>query len=304
MPATADPLAEPVRERPAWQVLSIAAGIVVLALLSIAAVVSAAALTAPYSPLAGRVHRAGVGLVVVLVIYESARRVSGVPAGWFLADRPSRGLAGWFLLGLALPTVILGLQLWLLGAERLGELPALGTVLRAAGASFAAGLLAGVLEELSFRGALLRVLEARWGSQRAIAVTAVAFALLHQGHADGPIELLLVISSMVAAGLLLAVVVVRTRSVWNAVALHAGWNTVFGGTLVAAAPTTRLLDPAVVQYQLPTAPIWLTGGGATLGAAPLTTACLLTAAIIVAIGGDPRLPSGRKRGSGRPGSKQ
>lgn len=153
-------------------------------------------------------------------------------------------------------------------------------------ASLAAGMFAGVLEELAFRGALLRVLEARWNSRTAVAATAAVSALLHQGHAAGTTELLLVLSSMLSAGLLLGTVVVRTRRVWNAVMLHAGWNTVFGGTLVAAAPTTRLLDPALVQYELLHASIWLTGGGATLGATPLTTVCLLAATLAVASGPD------------------
>ncbi len=293
MSVTADPLAEQLGTRPAWQVLSLAAGIVLLALLSIVVAVEAAGLTAPYSPLDGRLHRAGIGLVVVVVIYEAARRLSGAPPRWFLAHRPSRSVLGWLLVGLGLPSAILGLQLWLLDARLVGGLPTIEAALGALIASLAAGVFAGVLEELAFRGALLRVLEARWGSRTAVAATAGVFALLHQGHATGAIELLLVLSSMVSAGVLLGTVVVKTRSVWNAVVLHAGWNTVFGGTLVAAAPTTRQLVPAAVQYELPLASIWLTGGGASLGATPLTSVCLLAATIAAATGPDRWLTSVR-----------
>lgn len=301
MSATADPLAEQLRTRPGWHVLPLAAGIVLLALVSIVAAVEAAALTAPYSPLAGRLHRAGIGLVVVVVIYEVARRMSGAPPGWFLAHRPSRPVFGWLLAGLVLPFTILGLQLWLLDARLVGSPPPIDAIVGAFGVSLAAGMFAGVLEELAFRGALLRVIEARWDSRPAVAATAGVFALLHQGHAAGTIELLLVLSSMLSAGLLLGTIVVRTRSVWNAVVVHAGWNTVFGGTLVAAAPRTGVLDPAVVQYELPAASIWLTGGGATLGATPLTTVCLLGATLAVVSGPARWLASVRDHASMRPG---
>lgn len=300
MSATADPLAEQLGTRPAWQILAQAAGIVLLALLSIVVAVEAAGLTAAYSPLGGRLHRAGVGLVVVVVIYEATRRLSGAPPRWFLAHRPSRSLIGWLLVGLGLPSAIIGLQLWLLDARLVGSLPTIEAAVGALAVSLTAGVFAGVLEELAFRGALLRVLEARWNSRTAVAATAALFALLHQGHATGTTELLLVLSSMLSAGLLLGTVVVRTRCVWNAVVLHAGWNTVFGGTLVAVAPTTRLLDPAVVQYELPHASIWLTGGGATLGATPLTTVCLLAATIAVASGPDRGLASVRDHATLKP----
>ncbi|MFB6359874.1 MAG: lysostaphin resistance A-like protein [Halobacteriales archaeon] len=300
MSAPADPLAEQLGSRPAWQVVSLAAGIVLLSLLAIVLAVEAAGLTAPYSPLGGRLHRAGVGLLVVVVIYEAARRLSGAPPRWFLANRPSRWFLGWFLVGLALPSTILGLQLWLLDARLVGGLPTMDAAVGAFGVSLAAGLFAGVLEELAFRGALLRVLEARWDSRTAVAATAAVFAMLHQGHASGGTELLLVLASMLSAGLLLGTVVARTRSVWNAVVLHAGWNTVFGGTLVAAAPTTRLLDPAPVRYLLPRASVWLTGGGATLGATPLTTLCLLAATVSIALGRDRWLTAVREHASVKP----
>lgn len=283
MSTAVDPLAARLADRPDWQVAAVAVGIVLGTLLAVLLVVAVATATAPVSPLSGRLHLAAVGLPAVLGLYEAARRwLARAPAGWFLAGRPGRPVLGWAGVGLAFPAAVLGLQLWLLGATVTGPIPGHGPLIAAVLASAAAGLLAGVLEELALRGALFRVLEARWGARTAVVATAVVFAALHQGHAGGPVALALVLTSMLAAGLLLGVVVVRTRSVWTAVALHAGWNTVFGGTLVAVTTPGATADPALLQFQLPTSAPLLTGGAATIGAAPFTTACLALAAVVVA----------------------
>lgn len=283
MSSHADPLADRLAGESSWRVLALAGGIVLATLLAVVLVVATATVTAAGSPLSGPLHQAAVGLPAVLAFYEVLRRV-GLRASpsWFLAGRPDRRVLGWLAVGIAFPASVLGLQLWLLGAGLANRPPALETAVSYGLASLATGLLAGVLEELPLRGVLLRVLEARWSATRAVVTTAAVFAVLHQGHASGPVGLPLVLSSMFAAGLLLGVVVVRTRSVWSAVALHAGWNAVFGGQVVTAAAPGAVLAPAVLQFRLQESSTLLTGGPATLGAAPATTALLLAAAVVAA----------------------
>lgn len=277
-----DPLARRLADEPIWRIVGLAAGIVLATLVAVVLVVTVASATAPRSPLSDRLHQAAVGIPVVLAFYEACRRLGlRVPARSLLAGRPDRRVGGWLALGLAFPAAVIGLQLWLLGATLASGRPAIETAVGFVLASLAAGLLAGVLEELPLRGALFRVLELRWSARRAVVVSAVIFAVLHQGHAVGPTSLALVLASMFAAGLLLGAVVVRTRSVWHAVAMHAGWNTVFGGRVVATAPAGSTLPPAVLEFRLADAPTVLTGGQATLGAAPITTMFLLVATGIV-----------------------
>lgn len=282
MSPPADPLAAQLAGRPAWQVLALAAGIVLGTVAAVVVVSVAATATAPASPLSGRFQLAAVGLPVVLGLYEAARRlVLRAPPAWFLAGRPDRAVLGWAVVGLAFPAAVLGGQLWLFDATMTNELPGPSRLIPALVASLAAGLLAGVLEELALRGALLRVLEARWGSTVAVGATAVVFAALHQGHASRITGLVLVLSSMLGAGCFLGVVVVRTRSVWNAVALHAGWNTVFGGSLVTVAAPRQPLEAALVQFRLGASPTLLPGEPASLGVAPLTAVCLVLATAVV-----------------------
>lgn len=283
MPSTADPLADRLEPVPTWQVLLLAAGVVLTALLAIVLMVAVADLTAPYAPLPRGLHQAVVGLPIVLVLYTiGCRHVLRAPAAWFHAGRPGRHVLKWVVVGLAFPTVVLGVELIALGAVPLRHPIAPDAGLRLVVSTLAAALLAGVLEELAFRGALLRLLEARWGSRTAVAVTAGLFAVLHQGHANRPEPLVLVLASMLAAGLFLGVVAVRTRSAWNAVAVHSGWNAVFGGGIIAVSATGETPDVAILQFQLPVESVALTGGEATLTAAPFTIAMLLFATWIVA----------------------
>lgn len=282
VPPPPDPLNRRIQAAPTWWVLALATGIVVATLSAIVVVTATASVTATYSPLSGRLHQAVVGLPVVLVLYEAGRRfVLRAPASSFLAGRPDGQVARWAVAGLAFPATVLGLQLAGFGGTLTRPPVPLGAAAGLVVASLAAGLLAAVVEELAFRGALLRLLTSRWGPRVGVGATAVVFAALHQGHASGRTDLLLVLAAMTAAGVLLAVIVVRTRSVWNAVVVHAGWNGVFGGRLVAVGHPGDALAPAVLQYRLPEPAGWVTGDAASLGASPVTTACLLVAAVVV-----------------------
>lgn len=83
------------------------------------------------------------------------------------------------------------------------------------------GLLVPVLEELFFRGYLLHTLE-RYGKRRALAVSAVCFALVHLGGKGGMgyLELLL----YAPLGLLLGVLTMKTESLIAPMLVHAGYN--------------------------------------------------------------------------------
>lgn len=292
MPPPSDPLADHLAPWPTWRVLALAVGTVAAVLLAVVLVATVGAATAPASPLSGRLHQAAVGLPTVVALYWAAHRyLLRWPAAWFLAARPDRRLLGWVAVGLAFPAGVIGFDLVVLDATVAAGPPPSGVGLTIVLTSLAAGLMAGVLEELALRGALLRLLEARWGPRLAVGATAAVFSLLHQGHATDPTSLALVLSSMAAAGLLLGTVVVRTRCVWHAVAVHAGWNAVMGGRVVAVARPGERLAPSLVQVRLHEPVSWFTGGEATLSSAPSTTLLLLAAALVVA----------RYRGSGATG---
>jgi len=91
----------------------------------------------------------------------------------------------------------------------------------------AGGVMAGVGEELLFRGVLLRLLEAWLGSWWALGMTAALFGAMHLSNpgatAFGAVAIAL------EAGILLGACYLVTRRLWLAVGLHAAWNFVQGG---------------------------------------------------------------------------
>jgi membrane protease YdiL (CAAX protease family) len=91
---------------------------------------------------------------------------------------------------------------------------------------FAAGLGAGVAEELLFRGVILRLFDAKLGAARAIVITSLIFGAVHFGNDLAIAE---VLGVFVAAGLLLNGVWYLTKRVWICIGAHFAWNFFLGG---------------------------------------------------------------------------
>jgi membrane protease YdiL (CAAX protease family) len=138
-----------------------------------------------------------------------------------LAPRALQALAG-ILLGLALFSSVfallhaVGVARWQGVSARFDVIPML-----------AAAMLAGVGEELTFRGGLFRILEERLGTAWALALSAAVFGLLHALNPGATI----VSTAAVAleAGVLLAAAYALTRNLWFPIGLHLGWNFTEGG---------------------------------------------------------------------------
>ena len=75
-----------------------------------------------------------------------------------------------------------------------------------------------VAEELFFRGLLLRALAGRIGSPAAVAISAVAFGLVHYEPLQLPV--------LVLFGVILGVLAVRTRRLGPSICAHAAFNAV------------------------------------------------------------------------------
>jgi CAAX protease family protein len=78
-----------------------------------------------------------------------------------------------------------------------------------------------VQEELLLRGYALRTLEMTFNRSVGVVATALLFGLFHLGRAQVSVPAVLNIFLM---GCLLALVCVRTGSLWSAIGLHFGWN--------------------------------------------------------------------------------
>jgi membrane protease YdiL (CAAX protease family) len=91
---------------------------------------------------------------------------------------------------------------------------------------FAAGISAGFVEELFFRGILFRWIEEFAGSWAALFVTSALFGLVHIGNDNATWWSSLTIA--LVAGTMLGGAYMLTRSLWLPVGLHFGWNVTQG----------------------------------------------------------------------------
>lgn len=125
-----------------------------------------------------------------------------------------------------------------------------------AGVALAALAIPAAAEEALLRGYPFRALVEGPGAVVAVLFTSGVFALLHWPN-PGAERFALV--NIFLAGVLLAVAVLRTGTLWLATGVHLGWNWIMSGPLDL--PVSGLQGLDVPLYDVTVAgPAWLTGG--------------------------------------------
>jgi uncharacterized protein len=137
-------------------------------------------------------------------------------------------LATGMLVGLGLFCLLMGI-LWAAGAYNPEGWSA--HTLLAHGFPFA--LLAGIVEEILFRGLLFRVFSKILGTWGALLLTSALFGLAHAANPGATVSSSLAIA--LEAGILLGTACAATSRLWLPIGLHVGWNftegSLFGMTL-------------------------------------------------------------------------
>ncbi|PCF86339.1 CPBP family intramembrane glutamic endopeptidase [Staphylococcus intermedius] len=118
------------------------------------------------------------------------------------------------------------------------------------------GIAAPIVEEVVFRGILLKYIEEKTNIIVAMVITSVFFAAVHlfNGRLTG-IDFYLLIIGGTAVGMLYAIAAYRYNSIWASVVLHVCWNL---GALITISPTQT--DVGWIQYVINSHNVWLTGG--------------------------------------------
>lgn len=158
-------------------------------------------------------------------------------------------------LGLALGVGLISLSVGviaLFGGYRITGLEASPQLL----VPLAMGIGAGVVEEVVFRGVLLRVLDAWLGSWAALALSSLLFGLIHLTNPGA--SLITALALVIEAGILLGAAYLLTRRLWLAIGLHIAWNTVQEGIFSSAVSGTGRQN-GLLNAQMH-GPAWLTGG--------------------------------------------
>lgn len=234
---------------PLWKFVPMVLGAIVWVLLIIVATDVLSDFTSGYAPDA--LNYSIVGLVVTFVgLAAYARIVVRRPLRWFAFADPDRSTIWWTVIGLALPAVATVLNVFVRSGEVVDTITDPPTILLSIAGSIGVGLFTGILEEFTFRGILYRLLEDRWNAAVAILAPALVFSLMHTGRADSQVELWLVIARTVVGGVLFGLIVYRTQNLWNAVAVHAGWNFFLGARIVRVAGPGGMPDSALLGLVL------------------------------------------------------
>ena len=200
-------------------------------------------------------------LTVPFLRWLDRRDMTSLGARW-----PEGGPARALRQAVAVPLSVLALLgVWILLVE---ILPA--SDVRVAGLAPAAGTPAGALrlllflvgflcqggvEEWVFRGYMLRALEERWPWWVAALVTSAGFALM---HANNPNVSAAALINTFLAGLVLALLVERSGSLWSATLAHGVWN--FAVASLASLPVSGLRVFHLLETSV-SGPEPVTGGG-------------------------------------------
>lgn len=237
-------------------------------------------------------------LAAGLVAGSLLLRLDGRPLsalGFGLSPKSSSGVALGLALGVGVALLTVGLIVafgglrWTADAGGWGEWTAAGL------ASLWLLAIPAAAEEVMLRGYPLLALREAWGSKWAIGLTSVAFALLHTGNPEiGWIGF----TNIVAAGLFLGALRLRTGDLWWPTGAHLGWN--WAHAFLADLPLSglELVDAPLIES--------CTGGAAWLSGAAFGPegSVLATGAVLVAaawtwrtprLGGRPRASAGDER---------
>lgn len=129
--------------------------------------------------------------------------------------------------------------------------------------SFVMALKAGILEEMLFRGYIMKLIENRWNRDIAILLPSFFFSLLHipsmETYSFASILCLLVGGTLV--GIMFSLVVYKGNSISNSVLLHAVWNFTMVTDIFHITTVEQAYGAPIVNITIHSDNVLLTGGG-------------------------------------------
>lgn len=121
------------------------------------------------------------------------------------------------------------------------------------------GLATGFVEEAIFRGFLLSTLERRMGRTFAVVVPSVLFGIVHvMGRPMDVASFVQMVVAVSLVGILLSLITLETGTIWNAALIHAVWNMIIIGDVIAIGPEAS--DTTWASFVLNSQSPLVTGG--------------------------------------------
>lgn len=121
----------------------------------------------------------------------------------------------------------------------------------------------GLLEEMLFRGYIMRLIEGRWNKGAAILVPSIVFGLVHipsmETFSVSGVLLLIVSGSLV--GIMFSLVAYKGESISNSVLLHAVWNFLLITDILHITTREGAYGAPIFSIIIPSDSILITGAG-------------------------------------------
>ncbi|HKT47105.1 MAG TPA: type II CAAX endopeptidase family protein [Candidatus Acidoferrales bacterium] len=218
---------------------------------------------------------ASVVLVAALIMARIERRPFGVYGLGFTPGFVKRFLQG-VALGLAEASALIGL-IAALGGYSFGSLATHGTAALRWGAFWALFFfLVGIFEEFTFRGYTLYTLADGIGFWPA----AIALSLLFGGvHLKNRGEDIAGACAVVIIGLIFALSLKRTGTLWFAVGMHAGFD--YAETFLFSVPNSGAVFTGHLSNAAMPGPAWLTGGSVGPEASVFSFVTMAAVAVVI-----------------------
>ncbi|MBS4535716.1 CPBP family intramembrane metalloprotease [Clostridium sp. D2Q-14] len=165
----------------------------------------------------------------------------------------------WLICAIILPVSVSAVLLFNPGELIKNNVSVIESINIIVGAIFTVGFGAGVVEEMVFRGLIMKLLEKRWGKLIAIIIPSVFFGILHVvGIKMNIIDILLLFIAGTSVGIMFSLIVYESGSIWSSAIVHGIWNVIMIGGILDISNSYN--EKAIFSYKLSTESMILTGG--------------------------------------------
>jgi membrane protease YdiL (CAAX protease family) len=199
-----------------------------------------------------------VGVVYVL-LKLLMEKWTGIPLHDLLIDR-FHLKASWIILAFLLPLAVIGgLILFMEGTFSVNHFSTVDTIRTIFSAVFLTGAATGIVEEMIFRGIMMKVVERKSNKLSAIILPSFLFSLVHllNGALNIQSTLLLLLGGTLA-GVMFSLMADYYQSIWASTALHAVWNIFMIGGIFSIG--IKQSPYSLTGYVLKSRSLLLTGG--------------------------------------------
>lgn len=117
---------------------------------------------------------------------------------------------------------------------------------------------AGIVEEMVFRGIIMKVMEKRFGKLVAILVPSMIFGLLHATGGMSIVDILILFIAGTSVGVMFSLITYENGSIWASVIVHVLWNIIIVGDIFRIGVGDS--SEAIYFYKLQQSSSFLTGG--------------------------------------------